>query len=187
MTSPDISPAKLPFHLMPNTVSNLPIESPRYVDPEYVYLREETGELFLSAGEILDITTRNPNVIMGKVALMKVALPAADGGTLLTGYVADLRFLASSDDFDVAPPAEAPDDQEEFSMWAEDTKNLIPIAAIAFTGIEKSTDVDTEGDERFAGAVLHLAKLADELEADLKRTNSKAPVRAVKSRKRSNI
>ena len=187
MTSPDISPTKLPYHLMPNTVQNLPVESPRYVDPEYVYLRQDTGELFLDAREVLDASTKNPTTLLGKVGLMKVAIMTPVDKTLITGYVADLRFLPSTDDFDVAPPAEPPSDQEEFDMWQEDTNDMIPVAAIAFKGIESTTDIETAGDERFYRAVLHLASLADELDAKLKQKNTGAPARPTRSRKRSKM
>ena len=130
---------------------------------------------------------KNPTTLLGKVGLMKVAIMTPVDKTLITGYVADLRFLPSTDDFDVAPPAEPPSYQEEFDMWQEDTNDMIPVAAIAFKGIESTTDIETAGDERFCRAVLHLASLADELDAELKQKNTGAPARQTRSRKRSKM
>ena len=64
---------------------------------------------------------------------------------------------------------------------------MIPVAAIAFKGIESTTDIETAGDERFYRAVLHLASLADELDAKLKQKNTGAPARPTRSRKRSRM
>lgn len=171
MTSPEISPARLPYHLMPRTVGNLEIESPRFINPDRVYLRDDTGELFVYSDDLLDSATRNPRALMGKVGLMKAVITdpkLTNTQHLLTGYVVDLRFVPSTDKFDAAPPAEKPDDDEEANAWFEDMKTLVPIASIAFTHEQGSKEIDTTGDARFAKAALHLASLADELDHKLK-------------------
>ena len=93
----------------------MPVESPRYAEPEYVYLRQDTGELFLESREVFDASTKNPTTILGKVGIMKVTITTPRDKALITGYVADLRFLPSTDDFDVAQPAEPPSDQKELT------------------------------------------------------------------------
>ena len=185
MTTPKITPAKLPFHLMPRTVGNIEVETPRYVNPSQVFLREDTGELFLYTDMPLDTATRNPSTLMGRVGIMKAIatdpeLPNTQ--PLLMGYVADLRFISSTNKFKSAPPAERPDNDRDANIWFEDMKTLTPIAAIAFRHDHESKEISTTGDTRFAQTAIHLASLADELDKKLKR---QAKISAKKSAKKA--
>ncbi len=165
----EISPAILPVHLEPRTIGNLPIESPRFVDPDFIYLRDATNELFVYKSDQFERGSDRPARLLGKVGIMKALVTDNSDKqqpTSVTGYVADLRFITSGDDFMTAPSLEMPADQEDMSSWEEDLRESIPLAAIIFHEDGPKRETTTTGDTRFISAVLHLAKLADELEAE---------------------
>ena len=175
-----IKPATLPPHLNRNTVANLPEESPRYICPDDVSMRETTGELFLYDDNQFSKSSKNPKKLIGSVGIMKAAIVDPETNDLMTGYVADLRHIKSADDFEDAAEEDAPDDQEEFSYWQEEREHEVPIAAVAFWGVDGKETV-TQGDGRFANAAIHLATLSDKLEKKLAKEEAERRKKAKKA------
>lgn len=166
MSAKPIEAVVLPAYLNRNTPMNLFEESPRYVSPDFIYINEVTNGLFLYGDDRYPKISKDPKALLGTVGIMRVAVvdPETDG--LVNGFVADLRFIESADRFEDAAPDEAPDDQEDFNEWQQDKLHEIPIAAVAYKGLEEG-ETAVSGDSRFASAVMHLARLADELDKKL--------------------
>lgn len=143
-------------------------------------MREKTGELFLYDDSQFPKSSKNPKKLMGSVGIMKAAVIDSEANDLVTGYVADLRHIKSADDFEEAADEDAPDDQEEFSYWQEEREHEVPIAAVAFWGVDGKETV-TQGDERFANAAIHLAHLSDKLEKELAKKEAERRKKAKKA------
>lgn len=174
MSTRPIKAVILPAHLSRNSPMNLPEQSPRYVNPDFIYMDEDTGGLFLYKDDRYPSSSKNPKAILGKVAVMRVSFIDQERNEttgelkdkMTCGFVADLRFIESANDFGDAPTDEVPDDQEDFNRWQKDREDAIPIAAVGYEGTTAG-EVATAGDSRFVWAVLHLAELADQFNARL--------------------
>ena len=160
-----IKPASIPHELRRDTIGTMPVEEPIVVRPSYVLIRNETGELFLYDTERIDPDASDPKVLLGKVAVMRVALVTED---VLNGYVIDLRHIKSYGSLDDASESEMPTDQEEANVWLELRQHEIPVAAAVLNDVlHQGPEPRVVGDERFAKAALHLAKLVDDIAAKI--------------------
>lgn len=177
MTS-EIRPVRLFSFLEPCCVGNMEPDTPRYVPSELMYLDETSSELYVDDRDVLSEDTARPTKMMGRVGLMCVAVVDQEK-TLVSGYVADLRY-AEPEMFDAAAPATMPEDEEVRSFWFEDRKHLVPIAAIAYSDPETGRTA-AHGDTRFADAALHLAMLLDGLKKE-----QQGLAKAVKKSKKAN-
>ncbi len=104
-----------------------------------------------------------------------------EGGNLVSGYVLDLRF-AKARMMSMAPDAEMPEDQEMASLWLEEKKAMIPVAAVAYRNPE-TNEIQVAGDERFAASAIRLAELSDELERKIKKADAEAAIKLSKKTK----
>jgi hypothetical protein len=179
--SQTITAAKLPNFLAPLTVGNMPTETPFYVTPDLLYLRNESNELFLDRTEEIADDAEAPEVLLGRVGLMSATIFDPETEQPITGYIADIRF-ADPRGFHPALPAEAPNDNEAAELYYKLIPYFIPLAAFAYTDNRvEEYETKTAGDVRFAQAALHLASLSDRLSlgkpADIER-NTRVKERA---------
>lgn len=166
--SKEIKPAILPDSLRkekPTTVSGMRVETPQYVTPDFVYMREGTGELMLDRCEVIPEKSGKPSKELGLVGIMLVAV--VDGDEMITAHVADLRD-ASVDNFGNAPDAEAPEDPDDLELWQSEIECMLPIAAFVYRDPSDKRSHHPLGDERFIAAALHLAQLTDSLKSGTK-------------------
>ena len=181
----EINPVKLPDFLMTPTIGTMPVEEPHYPSPNYIYVRHDTGELFLGSDDELPKKSDRPKKLVGSVAVMRAAIIDSDN-TLLSGYVADMRNIKSASKFESAPDAEVPDDNEEAQSWREFMKYMEPIAAIVYSDKSMDVGMHTRGDERFAKAALHLASLTDAMATKIKEKKSQTKSGQTVQRQESN-
>ena len=166
MAMEKITPAIIPHHLKRNTFGMLDCDDPRYVQPEMIYLDSLSGELTVMDDEVLDPKSVRPKRLMGRVGVMRVAI--FEKTEMVTGLVADLSWISSSNYFEEAYSRAMPDDQEEANYWLERQPHIVPIAAIAFADDRGPQGIETSGDERFQAAARHLAEQARALDLVLK-------------------
>lgn len=166
MNARPITAATCPPHLHRSTMDKLPIEVAYYVPPNFVYMREGTDELYLSSADLCYQGAATPQEVLGSVAIMRTAVIDDETDDLVTGFVADLRFIESVNSFDKATTGDPPEEPEKFNAWVSSKRYEIPIASVAFKGLG-DREVATTGDSRFARAVLHLVALADALEKEI--------------------
>lgn len=126
--------AFVPEHLIARTIESLPLDTPVYVfpgledgfEPLNVYVMPDHS-LHVRGSKTINPANLHPDSPLGQVGLMKVA--TVEGGQLVEGIVADLRFVENGQllTVDDTPPA----DQEEFNEWLEATQDSIVISAFA--------------------------------------------------------
>lgn len=166
MNSRDIKPVILPTFLQRDLIKNVSVEEVHFLPQNEVFMREETGELFLHKEGELDKTTRRPKDVFGRVGIMLATIVDEETNHLLSGFVADLRFIENANEFSYASEADAPDDQEEFSNWQQMQRDELPIAAITVWDVDKEFPF-VVGDQRFGAAALYLAEVADKIDDDI--------------------
>lgn len=160
-----ITPATLPPYLSRNTASHLPVESPRFIQPNLIYVRSESGALFINTTDKYYPITINPDTLQDRVGIMSTCITDPETEELVAGFVADLRWIDSDEDMSQAADVEAPADQEFFGGWKNKREQEIPIAALTYRAVGTYESL-VSGDVRFAKAAIHLAYLADWFEAE---------------------
>lgn len=165
MNTKPVEAVKLPPHLARTTIANARthIDTPHYISPESICLREETGELYLRGGDQCPQGTQHVNKSLGYVGVMSANITDAATGKFVSGFVADLRHVNSANGFSEATCSESPSHPERREAWEADRQHEIPIAAVATEGLGEG-EVIVCGDKRFAEAVLHLVALSSSSE-----------------------
>ena len=92
--------ALVPRHLTAQTIETAPLDVPFYIEPGDeedidgpVIFVSPSDQLLMAKDEKIDRADAYPGEIMGKVAVMRVALINAANSSVRNAYVADLRFL----------------------------------------------------------------------------------------------
>lgn len=172
MSYKDRQPAALPPHLTTETISSLAPDSPRYIEPDYIYI--DGPQVYLRRDESLPAKSRI-NRGSGRIAIMLAVIETGE-----VGYVADMRSIKHGDDFFPAASDEAPSDQEAFNDWQNDLAQQVAIAAI----ISRSPDSgknELSGDEDFFNALTYLVGEVDKSTATLKEKKREEKVLAKKA------
>lgn len=169
----DINPTVLPSFLQRDLIKNVKVEDVQFLEQDEVLMCEDTGELFLSKETELDDETRRPKQVFGRVGVMLATIVDKETNELLSGFVADFRYIENANEFSYAADAEAPDDQEERNKWEDQRRDEVPIAAIAVWDADREESL-VVGDQRFGEAVLYLADEADKVDREIARLELEA-------------
>lgn len=142
----------LPSYLWPETVTSIPIETPRFVLPRNIYVDDE-NRAAMYGPERLQPDSRRASLEQGRVAVMSVFSELG----LDSGIVADFRYMITQDDDISAEPV----NPQNFSYWDRETPGMVPIVARISNDPETGLP-ETTGDPRFFSATKHLAMLVDD-------------------------
>lgn len=166
MTTPERVAASLPDNLQPETMGTIPIDTPRFVEPQNIYIDDE-NHAYVYPRERLPAYADKPAAQYGQVAIMLVML-----GMELR-HVADTRYTISDMDDDDEPTS-----PQHFNYWDEDYEDGAPVVAIMTRDPDTQDDIPI-GDPDFFDATRHLAMLVDAARSkfDRETTESREPYR----------
>lgn len=156
MSSPERSPALLPDNLQPETMGTIPIDTPRFVSPQNIYV-DDNNYAYVYPPERLPANADKPASMYGQVAIMLVMLG------MELHHVADTRYTVAVDK--ASDESASPQD---FNYWDQDYEGGAPVVAFMTRDPDTKEDIAI-GDPEFFDAARHLAHLVDIARDELER------------------
>lgn len=141
--------ALVPGHLTAQTIETAEFDVPFYIEPgddeDYdgpVIFVSPDDELLMAKEEKIDRADAYPGELMGKVAIMRIALMDTKNYTIRDAYIADLRFLGDGQLSKASPGQIDGESQGEFMQMADLLADTVRFDAFIAAEPEAEFDID---------------------------------------------